>query len=334
VSRALVTGAAGFIGSHVSESLLRAGWRVRGVDAFTDTYDPRQKRANAKALLAVPQFELVVADLCMCDFTDLLDDVDVVVHLAGEPGVSTSWGSGFPTYLQRNVLSTQRLLEAVSERRTGRFVYASSSSVYGPELGDVDESTVPRPISPYGVSKLAAERLVTAYAEQARVDAVSLRYFSVYGPRQRPDMAGHRFVEALLSSQPVTVYGSAAQARDFTYVDDVVAATVAALTAPVPSGSVLNVARGRPVSVAELLAELESILGVAGDMRREAPRRGDVPRTSGVNRRAREQLGWDPRTDLREGLERQVEWHLSRRNGVPAAPVPRARPSVALSAGG
>ncbi len=328
----LVTGAAGFIGSHVTEALLCSGRQVRGLDAFTDAYDPREKRANARGLLAFPGFELVVADLTVCDFLDLLDDVEVVVHLAGEPGVSTSWGTAFRNYLERNVLSTQRLLEAVSRSAVGRFVYASSSSVYGPEPADVDESVLPRPISPYGVSKLAAERLVTAYSEQAGVDAVSLRYFSVYGPRQRPDMAVHRFIEAMLASEPITVFGTGDQARDFTYVDDVVTATIAAITAPVVSGTVLNVACGRPVTVGHLITELEHILGASGHVRRESPRRGDLPRTAGVNRRARDQLGWEPRTAFAEGLEQQVRWHLSRRDGVPDA-VPRARPSPVLAAG-
>jgi predicted glycosyltransferase/nucleoside-diphosphate-sugar epimerase len=312
MAKVLVTGAAGFIGSHLSESLVRLGWNVRGLDAFTDTYDPRVKRANVRGLLHHPRFELIHADLTVADLADVLDGVGFVAHLAGEAGVTSSWGSEFPRYLQRNVLATQRLLEAAKVRGVERVVYSSSSSVYGGH--DLPTAaTLPRPVSPYGASKLAGEALVSAYAHGHGVPAVSLRYFSVYGPRQRPDMAAHRFIEAALDQRPLTVYGDGRQARDFTYVDDIVAATVAALTADLEPGRVLDVGSGRPLDVATLVDMLRSILGLDIAMVREPERPGDVGRTESRSGETFSALGWAPVTDIRTGLTRQVEWHLLRR---------------------
>ena len=309
----LLTGIAGFIGSHLGESLVREGFRIRGVDAFTDTYAPRQKRGNIEALSRSAHVEVIEGDLARDDLRGLLEGVDAVVHLAGEPGVPASWGVAFPTYVERNVIATQRLLEAAASAGVSRFVYASSSSVYGPEDRPLVESTVPRPLSPYGASKLAGEVLVGAYAQERGLSTVSLRYFSVFGPRQRPDMAPHRFIEALLDHRPLQVYGDGRQARDFTFVADIVAATSAALTASLPSGSVLNVARGEPVEVRELIAILADELGVEPVIVHRPPRVGDTPRTEGCADAARDLLRWEPVTDLRTGLRRQVEWHLRRR---------------------
>jgi nucleoside-diphosphate-sugar epimerase len=309
----LLTGIAGFIGSHLAESLVGEGWAVRGVDAFTDTYTPRQKWDNVAALSRSPRVELVIGDLARDDLGGLLDGVEAVVHLAGEPGVPASWGSAFTTYVERNVIATQRLLEAATAAGVGRFVYASSSSVYGPEDRPLMESAMPRPLSPYGASKLAGEVLVGAYAQERGLSTVSLRYFSVFGPRQRPDMATHRFIEALLDHRSLPVYGDGRQARDFTFVADVVAATSAAVTAPVPTGSVLNVARGEPVEVRDLIAMLAEELGVEPRLVHRPPRAGDTPRTEGCAAAARALLDWEPVTDLRSGLRRQVEWHLRRR---------------------
>jgi UDP-glucuronate 4-epimerase len=324
VGSILLTGIAGFIGSHLAESLAQNGWSVRGVDAFTDTYAPRQKRDNVAAVCSTSTVDLVVGDLAHDDLRPLLDGVDAVVHLAGEPGVPASWGPAFATYVERNIVATQRLLEAATTAGVARFVYASSSSVYGPENRPLVESAVPRPLSPYGASKLAAEVLVGAYAQERRLSTVSLRYFSVFGPRQRPDMAAHRFIEALLDGRPVPVFGDGGQARDFTYVGDVVAATSAALTAPAPAGSVLNVANGEPVGVSDLIEMLAEELGVEPRIERRPSRAGDTPRTDGCADAARKMLGWEPRTDLRTGLRRQIEWHLRRRGGVTSPPDPLA----------
>lgn len=317
----LLTGAAGFIGSHVGELLLARGGRVRGVDALTDTYDPAIKLRNLALLQASSSFDFVHADLATTDVRQLLDGIDAVIHLAAEPGVSKSWGTVFPTYVNRNVLSTQRLLEAVAEKPIDRFVYASSSSVYGPNSGTMHESSVLAPLSPYGVSKLAGECLVGAYAHERGLPSVSLRFFSVYGPRQRPDMAIHRFVEALLSGLPAELYGQQVQLRDFTYVGDVAAAVVDSLTANLAPGTVLNIAYGDPVAIPDLLRMVEDTVGGQLDVTRRPHRAGDTGRTHGDSSAARDALGWVPTVDLATGLARQVAWH----RGLRQQPVPALR---------
>ncbi|MGZ5414655.1 MAG: NAD-dependent epimerase/dehydratase family protein [Aeromicrobium sp.] len=313
MARVLMTGAAGFIGSHVSEVLVTQGWQVRGLDAFTDNYDPAAKVRNVAALQKLPAFELVAADLVDADLSGVLDGVDAVIHLAAEPGVSTSWGAGFDVYVRRNVLATQRLLEAVAAAGIPRLVYASSSSVYGPTNEAVDESARLAPLSPYGVSKLAGECLVGAYAHERGLNAVSLRFFSVYGPRQRPDMAAHRFIEALLDGSHVEVYGDRLQMRDFTFVDDVAAAVSSALTAEFPSGTILNIANGTPVGVPDLLRLIGEQLGTELSVRRLPHRVGDTRKTHGDSSAASRVLDWHATTDLKTGLARQVAWHLEER---------------------
>ena len=313
MTQVLVTGAAGFIGSHLCESLLRQGHAVRGLDSFTTFYDPERKRANAEAILRDPGFELVSDDLNTAPLDEVLDGVDVVAHLAGEPGVSNSWGPNFDRYVDRNVLATQRLLEAASKHGVSRLVYASSSSVYGTGADTLRATGEPRPASPYGVTKLAAETLVGAYAG-AGLPTVSLRYFSVYGPRQRPDMAAHRFIECLLDGRPLTVYGDGTQVRDFTFVDDIVEATSQALFADVPTGAVLDVASTQPTSVNTLVGHLETLVGIESTRDTNDERPGDVPRTEGEITSARDQLGWKPTVDLRTGLKRQLDWHRGLRS--------------------
>ena len=315
MSQVLVTGAAGFIGSHLCESLLRRGHSVRGLESFTEFSDPNRKRANAEAVSRDPRFELVTGDLLTARLDEVLDGVDLVAHLAGEPGVSNSWGPNFQRYVDRNVLATQRLLEAVTDRGVSRLVYASSSSVYGTGADTLRASGEPRPASPYGVTKLAAEALVGAYAGQG-LSTVSLRYFSVYGPRQRPDMAAHRFIESLLDGSPLTIYGDGQQVRDFTFVDDIVEATVQALLAEVPTGAVLDVASTQPTSVNTLVGHLEALVGIESTRDTSGERPGDVPRTEGEITSARDQLGWKPTIDLRTGLKRQLDWHRSLRAEV------------------
>ncbi len=308
MTQVLVTGAAGFIGSHLCESLVARGCDVRGLDAFTTFYDPNRKRDNIDGLLDDPAFELIEGDLLNARLDEALDGVDVVAHLAGEPGVTTSWGPDFDRYVDRNVLATQRLLEAASARGVSRLVYASSSSVYGTGADVLKANGEPRPASPYGVTKLAAETLVGAYAGTG-LSAVSLRYFSVYGPRQRPDMAAHRFIESLLDGRRLTVFGDGLQVRDFTFVDDIVEATVQALFADLPPGAVLDVASNHPTSVNTLVGHLEALVGSEARLDTAGERRGDVPRTEGDIDAAREQLGWRPTVDLRTGLQRQLDWH-------------------------
>ncbi|MDQ2624538.1 MAG: NAD-dependent epimerase/dehydratase family protein [Actinomycetota bacterium] len=310
--RALVTGVAGFVGSSIAAALVSEGWDVRGIDALTDYYDTALKEENLARLDGAVR--VVRADLLEVDLVDLLDGVDVVFHQAGQPGVRSSWGEEFGVYLDANVAATQALLEAARlSPQLHRLVYASSSSVYGDaERFPTSELDRPAPISPYGVTKLAAEHLCSLYASQFGVPTVSLRYFTVFGPRQRPDMAFTRFLTAAARGLPVTVFGTGEQVRDFTYVDDVVAANLLAATVPVKPGTVLNIAGGTNVSVNEVLEEIGGLAGSPVEVRRLARSDGDVARTGGDASRAREMLGWTPRTGITDGLARQWEWARAR----------------------
>jgi UDP-glucose 4-epimerase len=306
--KVLVTGAAGFVGSHVVERLLADGREVRGVDAFIDYYPRAIKESNLAAALGHQSFEFVETDLAVADLERLLDGVGSICHLAAQAGVRASWGRSFETYIDCNVRSTQRLLEAVKDGGIERFVYASSSSVYG-ETTDLPmrERGLTCPVSPYGVTKLAAEHLAVLYHRNYGVPTVSLRYFTVYGPRQRPDMAFHRFLRAGLTSEPVTIFGDGSQTRDFTFVADTVDATVSALESG-PAGEVLNVGGGSRVTLNDALDAVEACLGRPLDRRYVERARGDVTDTLADNSRARELLGFSPSVGLAEGLEREREW--------------------------
>jgi UDP-glucose 4-epimerase len=317
VPRALVTGAAGFIGSHLTERLLADGAAVTGVDCFTDYYDPALKRRNLERALAHPRFELLELDLGAADL-EALPDVDVVFHQAAQAGVRASWGAEFATYAHHNVLATQRLLERYRERPPGRFVYASSSSVYGDaERYPTDETMLPRPFSPYGVTKLAGEHLVLLYARNFGMKVAALRYFTVYGPRQRPDMGFHRFCRALLHGEPLVVYGDGRQSRDFTYIDDAIEANVRAWTRGGPQ-IVVNVGGGSQVEVLESIAILERALGVKArlDFRPRPP--GDPLRTRADATRLRAELDFVPATGIEDGLAAEAEWARGLYGGAPA----------------
>ena len=302
----LITGVAGFVGSALARHLLAAGERVVGVDSLTDYYDPGLKKEN---LATIPEegFSFVGEDLNTADLDELLAGVSVVFHEAGQPGVRKSWGEDFATYVDANVLATQRLLEAA--RRAPdlqRLVYASSSSVYGNAASyPTTEDDVPRPHSPYGVTKLAAEHLCTLYAENFGVPTVSLRYFTVYGPGQRPDMAFNRFIRSALGGRPVEVFGTGEQIRDFTFVDDVVAANLLAAKESVRPGSVFNVSGGTSISVNEVLDVLSEIAGRTLEVERKGAVAGDVRQTGGSAERIRGELGWNPTVDIRSGLRAQ-----------------------------
>jgi UDP-glucose 4-epimerase len=304
----LVTGAAGFVGSHVVERLLADGKTVRGVDAFIDYYPRALKEENLRAALEHESFDFVEADLAVTDLTPLLDGVTSVCHLAAQAGVRASWGSTFSTYIDCNIRASQRLLEAVKDRGVSKFVYASSSSVYG-ETTDLPmrENGLTCPVSPYGVTKLAAEHLAVLYHRNYGVPTVSLRYFTVYGPRQRPDMAFNRFIRAGLLNEPITIFGDGRQTRDFTYIADTVSATVAALESG-PDGSVMNVGGGSRVTLNDALDAIEATLGVKLDRRYVERARGDVTDTLADNSRAREALGFCPRVGLEEGLALEKRW--------------------------
>lgn len=305
----LVTGAAGFIGSRLCEKLLEQGHAVLGIDCFTDYYARSLKDANLKNLLGQNGFTLIKADLMTLDSGELLDDIDVAVHLAAQAGVRRSWGDNFFIYTHNNVLTTQRLLEAAKESGLKRFVYASSSSVYG-DTQDLPmcETSVCWPVSPYGVSKLAAEHLCTLYYKNFGVDTVSLRYFTVYGPRQRPDMAFHRFIRALIEGDTIRLFGDGEQSRDFTFVDDIVTATISAATTPDAAGQVFNIGGGSRVTVNQAIAMLEEIIGEDAKVERLDVAKGDVRDTEADCSKARDIMGYHPRTNIIQGLATETDW--------------------------
>ena len=310
----LVTGAAGFIGSQLAEALLDEGHDVVGVDAFTPYYDRAVKEANLATLRDRPGFRFIEADLREADSEDLLAGVEVVYHQAAQPGVRLSWSDGFATYDSCNVVATQRVLEAARRTGVGRIVYASSSSVYGnADSYPVTETDLPRPHSPYGVTKLAAEHLCGLYAANHGLSTVALRYFTVYGPRQRPDMAFHRLIEGALDQQPFPLYGDGSHIRDFTYVGDVVRANVLAGTADVEPGTVVNVCAGGSTVLRDVIDAVGEAVGSPVPIEQHPEQPGDVQRTGGSNDAARRLLGWEPQTTLAEGIAAQVAWHRARR---------------------
>lgn len=306
---ALVTGAAGFIGSRLALRLLQSNQQVTGLDSFSDYYDVALKRANAEAVTRSGA-SFIEGDINSLDLDAALGDIDVIFHLAGQPGVRASWGADFPVYTHSNIDATQRLLEACRDsKRLKRFVYASSSSVYGDaECYPTSEDLRPQPVSPYGVTKLAAEHLCCLYATNFGVPTVSLRYFTVYGPGQRPDMAFTRFITAAVHGRELTIFGSGEQVRDFTYVDDVIDANLLAATGDVRPGVVLNVAGGSHTTVNQVLAILEELTDSTLKRRRHDGIAGDVQQTGGDTSAIRSTLGWEPSVGLREGLSRQLEW--------------------------
>ena len=307
--RTVVTGGAGFIGSHLSKRLRAERHEVVGLDSFTDYYDTALKRANADEVTAAG-VELIEDDLNVADLDSILDGIDVVFHLAGQPGVRSSWGTEFSAYTYSNISATQCLLEASRRSKSlKRLVYASSSSVYGnADRYPTSESDRPQPLSPYGVTKLAAEHLCSLYAASFRVPTVSLRYFTVYGPGQRPDMAFTRFAKAAVNGGEITIYGTGEQTRDFTYVGDVVEANLLAAVHDTSPGTVLNVAGGSHVSVNEVIQIFEELSDAELSVRRVEAIAGDVGRTGGDTSAIRSALGWEPGVTLREGIANQYRW--------------------------
>jgi UDP-glucuronate 4-epimerase len=310
VTRYLVTGCAGFIGSHLCDSLLEDGHSVVGVDAFTPTYPRSLKERNLRDALSNSRFRLAELDVAIADgaLVEAVADAELVFHLAAQPGVRTSWGASFEHYVHRNLLATQRVFEAAVEVGL-RVVLASSSSVYGDvETGATHESAALRPISPYGVTKLGCEHLARAYAKSFDLDVVTLRYFTVFGPRQRPDMAFTRIAAAVVDGTPFEVFGSGEQSRDFTYVADAVAATVLA-GEHAPSDSIYNVGGGEEATVNRVLELVEEIAGRPVEILRTQRMRGDVRRTSADTSALRAECSWVPSVSLREGLRAQLKWY-------------------------
>jgi UDP-glucuronate 4-epimerase len=300
--RYVVTGAAGFIGSHLLRTLLERGHDATGWDAYTDYYDPALKEENA-AGLPVHRLDLVE------DALDL-DGVDGVFHLAGQPGV-LSFGSVFPVYVRQNELASQRVFEAAVAAGT-RTVLASSSSIYGDATSyPTPEDAVPRPLSPYGITKLSCEHLAHAYGSEFGLDAVVLRYFTIFGPRQRPDMALARMVACDVEGEPFELYGDGSQSRSFTYVDDAVEATIAAMERA-DGGTTYNVGGGEEVSVLEALEALATITGRRLEVVRSPRREGDAARTAADTSRITADLGWTPRTSFADGLQAHWRWAADR----------------------
>jgi nucleoside-diphosphate-sugar epimerase len=306
--KALVTGAAGFIGSHLSAALLDSGATVRGVDCFTDYYSRAVKDANLDIVKARPGFTFTEATLQDVDLTNLLSGVTHVFHLAGQAGVRKSWGADFDVYIRDNIQATQRLLEALSRMSIQKYVYSSSSSVYGNHVPlPMREDAYLQPLSPYGVTKLAGEHLGNLYCANYGVPVVSLRYFTVYGPRQRPDMAFQRFLTAARDGKPIVMYGDGEQTRDFTFVSDIVAANMAAATQGRP-GSVYNIGGGSRVTLNHVLDLIRKVTGQPIAVQREPEQKGDMRHTYADTSAARRDLDFSPRVTLENGLDQQYRW--------------------------
>ena len=303
----LITGAAGFIGSHLTDRCLELGWRVTAVDAFTDSYEEELKRRNIDAAADDPRCTLIECDLLELDLPELLHDVETVFHLAAQPGVRASWEQ-FDLYTRQNVTTTQRLLHAATISPVDRLVIASSSSIYGDaERMPTSEDVVPRPVSPYGLTKVAAEHLAQVYWRNFGVATICLRYFSVYGPRQRPDMAFSRLISCALQDEPFAVYGDGEQTRDFTFVSDAVEGTIASASRG-RLGATYNIGGGGRHSMNSAVEALASLIGARIECRYQQPQRGDARDTSADIRRARRDLGFTPSQDFRSGLEAQLRW--------------------------
>ena len=312
--RVVVTGAGGFVGSHLVETLLARGDSVVGIDCFTPYYDPEAKRQNLDAARDHDAFTLVEADLRDADLMPLLEGADVIFHQAAQPGVRLSWSNGFGEYASHNVLATQRLLEAARDSDVARVVYASSSSVYGNQNRyPTVESDLPRPYSPYGVTKLAAEHLCGLYAENWGLHTIALRYFTVFGPRQRPDMSIHRLCEAALTGVAFPRFGDGRQVREFTYVTDIVAANLRAADAVVDPGTVVNIAGGGEIELNGLIETVGDLAGAAVEIEDHPAQAGDAKRNGGATDRAHELLGWAAEVGLRDGIAAQLAWHADRR---------------------
>ena len=303
--KALVTGCAGFIGSHLTERLLRKGYEVIGIDCFTDYYAREIKERNIENALNEKNFKLIGEDILeMNEYPE----VDYVFHEAAQAGVRASWGKSFEIYTRNNIEATQKLLEFYKDREIKKFVYASSSSVYGDAELPMREDSLLKPVSPYGVTKLAGENLCYLYWRNYNVPTVSLRYFTVYGPRQRPDMAIHKFVKAILNGEEITVFGDGTQTRDFTFIDDVVEANILAGNSEI-EGGVFNVGGGSRISVNKLIKLLEEIIGKEARIKYIEKQKGDVWDTLADTTKISNELNWEPEVKIEEGLKMFVEWY-------------------------
>ncbi|MEI2580252.1 NAD-dependent epimerase/dehydratase family protein [Scytonema sp. PRP1] len=306
----IVTGAAGFIGSHLVEVLLKQGQKVIGIDEFNDYYNPALKRKNIAHLHSSPNFQFIQGDIQLLDWQTLLADVEIVYHQAAQAGVRASWGQGFHAYTERNINATQVLLEAAKDaKHLKRLVFASTSSVYGDaETLPTHEGICPQPVSPYGITKLAAERLCGLYHKNFGVPFVALRYFTVYGPKQRPDMAFHKFFKSILRGQSISIYGDGQQTRDFTFISDVIAANLAAATVPQAVGEIFNIGGGSRVPLTQVLNMMEEVVGRPIQRKHIETAMGDARHTAADVSKAQKILGYQPQVSLREGLTQEWRW--------------------------
>ena len=306
--KALITGVAGFIGSTLADRLIKDGADVVGIDSFTDYYPRAIKERNLSGLASQPRFRLVESPIQVADLPALLAGRTHVFHLAAQAGVRKSWGGDFNVYTLNNIEATQALLEACTKHKIERIIYASSSSVYGDNVPlPMREDALPQPVSPYGVSKLAAEQLCYLYHVNYGLPTVSLRYFTVYGPRQRPDMGFHRFLRATLRAEPISLYGDGEQTRDFTFVADAVSAAIAAGTRGVP-GRVYNIGGGSRVSINEVLEMIGRVAGRRPLVNADPVQKGDMRHTYADTSLARADLGFNPTVTLEEGLTAEYKW--------------------------
>ena len=305
--KALVTGVAGFIGSHLAEGLLKLGWEVRGVDSFTDYYPRKIKENNLKDLRENKNFSFQEKDLSSLDLRKVLEGIDYLFHLAAQSGVRGGWERNFEIYVKNNITITHRLLEETKEFPLKKFVLASTSSIYGESSLPMREDNVLRPISPYGITKLTAENLCYLYYKTYKVPIIILRYFTVYGPRQRPDMAFHKFIKALLNNEEITIYGDGNQTRDFTYISDALEATITAAQSKTV-GEIINIGGGAQLTVNETLGILEKITKKKAKIKYIEKQRGDVLHTFADISEAKRLLNYQPKIKLREGLEKEVAW--------------------------
>ena len=306
----IVTGVAGFIGSNLAETLLEKGDRIIGVDQVNDYYNVNQKRANISYLQEYEGFKFIEDDIQNLNWQELFNDVEVIYHQAAQAGVRASWGDSFRHYTERNINATQVILEAAKETNSlQRFVYASTSSIYGnAETMPTDETVPPQPVSPYGITKLAAERMCWLYHQNFNVPITALRYFTVYGPRQRPDMAFHKFFKAAIKNEAISIYGDGQQTRDFTFVSDAVAANLAAATVPEAVGEIFNIGGGSRAVLMDVLATMEQVIGHPIKKEYVAKARGDARHTSADISKAKSILDYNPQVPLAEGLAKEWEW--------------------------
>ena len=306
---AIVTGVAGFIGSHLAERLLKEKFKVIGIDCFTDYYSKSIKNNNLKTNLNDKNFTFLEQDIMEMDLISIFNQSEYLFHEAAQPGVRASWGSQFGIYVKDNILTTQKILESAKETKTlEKIVMASSSSIYGEQEGVMKENeTIPNPISPYGATKLASENLGLIYASNFKLPVTSLRYFTVYGPRQRPDMAFSKFIQANLNQNKITIYGNGNQSRDFTFISDIVNANILASKSSI-HGNVLNIGGGSIHTIKEVISIIENITKIKSQIIFEPMQKGDVLKTESDITNAKRNIGYDPKISIDDGIEKQIQY--------------------------